>query len=294
MKYYFIILITCIMTNISAQTELHTLLPEKVNDWKASKDLQFTPESLYDYINGGAELYISYNFKNVLSRTYKNSNDEEIQVEIFDMQKPENAYGVFSQQREEETNKFGQGSQVVLGSIIFWKDNYFVSMMNHNETPQVKQGMLSIASAIDDNILQTGQKPEIIDYLSEQDLDASSIRFFKHYIWLNSYYYIADSNYFNIDEHVDAVLAKYNLGNPRPIALIIEYPGNKEAQVAWENVLQEIKALKKTEKYIMFEMQEGTLSGIKKHQNLVTGIFNASTEKFIHRLLDDILTNANR
>jgi hypothetical protein len=282
------------MTNISAQTELHTLLPEKVNDWKASKDLQFTPESLYDYINGGAELYISYNFKNVLSRTYKNSNDEEIQVEIFDMQKPENAYGVFSQQREEETNKFGQGSQVVLGSIIFWKDNYFVSMMNHNETPQVKQGMLSIASAIDDNILQTGQKPEIIDYLSEQDLDASSIRFFKHYIWLNSYYYIADSNYFNIDEHVDAVLAKYNLGNPRPIALIIEYPGNKEAQVAWENVLQEIKALKKTEKYIMFEMQEGTLSGIKKHQNLVTGIFNASTEKFIHRLLDDILTNANR
>jgi hypothetical protein len=282
------------MTNISAQTELHTLLPEKVNDWKASKDLQFTPESLYDYINGGAELYISYNFKNVLSRTYKNSNDEEIQVEIFDMQKPENAYGVFSQQREEETNKFGQGSQVVLGSIIFWKDNYFVSMMNHNETPQVKQGMLSIASAIDDNILQTGQKPEIIDYLSEQDLDASSIRFFKHYIWLNSYYYIADSNYFNIDEHVDAVLAKYNLGNPRPIALIIEYPGNKEAQVAWENLLQEIKALKKTEKYIMFEMQEGTLSGIKKHQNLVTGIFNASTEKFIHRLLDDILTNANR
>jgi hypothetical protein len=282
------------MTNISAQTELHTLLPEKVNDWKASKDLQFTPESLYDYINGGAELYISYNFKNVLSRTYKNSNDEEIQVEIFDMQKPENAYGVFSQQREEETNKFGQGSQVVLGSIIFWKDNYFVSMMNHNETPQVKQGMLSIASAIDDNILQTGQKPEIIDYLSEQDLDASAIRFFKHYIWLNSYYYIADSNYFNIDEHVDAVLAKYNLGNPRPIALIIEYPGNKEAQVAWENVLQEIKALKKTEKYIMFEMQEGTLSGIKKHQNLVTGIFNASTEKFIHRLLDDILTKANR
>ncbi len=46
-------------------------MPAEINGWKKSlKDTIYTPENLFEYINGGAELYISYNFKQLLTQKY--------------------------------------------------------------------------------------------------------------------------------------------------------------------------------------------------------------------------------
>lgn len=286
-------LILFVMAQLSAQSGLKHLLPSMVNGWHASDDKYYDPESLYDYINGGAELYISYGFKEVLSRTFTNADGEEIQVEIFDMQNPENAYGVFSQQREEEETQFGQGSQVVLGSIIFWKDRYFVSMMNHNETPEVKKGMREIAASIGSRIKNEGEKPDIIQYLPKDNLDPASIRFFKHYIWLNAYYYIAEENYFNIDKQTGAVLAKYNTGDPRTIMLLIEYPNKDETNAAWGSINEKIEGVTTGDSYLLFQMDGKNVSGLIQSGRFIAGIFNAPDEGTVHQLLMKTVNNIN-
>ena len=55
----------------------------------------FTGTALFGYINGGADLYYEYGFKELVSReiVYK---DEEFTVDIYTMDTPLNAFGIYS------------------------------------------------------------------------------------------------------------------------------------------------------------------------------------------------------
>ena len=63
---YVLILFTP-MSPKNSQTD-NELLPERIGSWTIDTEAVYTPENLYDYINGGAELYISYGFKKVYTR----------------------------------------------------------------------------------------------------------------------------------------------------------------------------------------------------------------------------------
>lgn len=48
------------------------LLPEEVNGWKLNKKEQsFTPINLFSYIDGAAELYLSYGFRGLHVRGFE-------------------------------------------------------------------------------------------------------------------------------------------------------------------------------------------------------------------------------
>ena len=87
----FIILVSCFINlllcmDVSGKN-IRALLPDSIDGWKKkTEDKFYTPENLYDYINGGAELYISYGFIEVISRTYYKENQPELKVEIFEME----------------------------------------------------------------------------------------------------------------------------------------------------------------------------------------------------------------
>ena len=79
----------------------YQILPDTIAGWKkADPPNLYTPGNLSTYIDGGAELYISYNFKNALSMKYMDSADNEIDVDIFDMGSAPDAFGVFAHSRE--------------------------------------------------------------------------------------------------------------------------------------------------------------------------------------------------
>ncbi|MCK4890483.1 MAG: hypothetical protein KAS97_11180, partial [Candidatus Aminicenantes bacterium] len=88
---------------IMAENDLRSLktisgsLPKDISGWKkSSTEGYYTPENLFEYINGNAELFISYGFRDLITFTYKKDESTEITVDIFDMGNPANAYGVFS------------------------------------------------------------------------------------------------------------------------------------------------------------------------------------------------------
>ncbi len=225
---------------VAGAGELAGLLPDNVSGWtKGEADREYDPETLYDYIDGGAELYISYNFQQVVSRRYSREDQPDIVVELFDMGNAGGAYGVFSQQREEENVQLGQGGQYIRGSLMCWKDRYFLSIMVLRETKEAAEAMTKIGEAVMAAIPDTGKKPELIGLLPEKGMVENGMKYFTHYIWQNSFYYISGEDIFGLGAGVHAVLARYGKPGKRIILLLIEYPDPSQSAEIFRDLRQD-------------------------------------------------------
>jgi len=71
------------------------LIPE---DYQLSRDESYDGTSLWGYMNGGADLYLEYGFEKLWVKEYKKEG-EILKLEFFRMNKPLNAYGIFSVNR---------------------------------------------------------------------------------------------------------------------------------------------------------------------------------------------------
>jgi hypothetical protein len=274
-----------------AQPKLRTLLPKAIQGWKASDQYRiYDSDNLFDYINGGAELYLSYSFRQLASRTYTSSGQPDIIVDVFDMGASKNAFGVFSQSRETIDDTFGQGSQYTEGLLLFWKDRFYVSILSSPETEESKEACLALARHIDNAIPATGPLPGIIALLPEDSLSEESIRFFQHYIWLNSHYFIADENILHIDKSTDAVLAKY--GDSPSILLLVEYANADDAKTGHDSFVKYYLPDKSENNVAQIEDQ--TWAGCERHDTLLTIVLAAPTKDAALTLMDAVRTRQRR
>jgi hypothetical protein len=271
----------------SQPTNLAGLLPDAVGAWRSGgDDKQFNPENLFDYINGGAELYLSYGFTEVLSRTYESPGQPEIIVDVFDMGSSENAFGVFSHSRETLGDEFGQGSQYTHGLMLFWKDRYYVSILASPETDETRKAVYDLAGSIDEAIPDEGPLPGIISLLPENSLVQSSVRYFHHHVWLNSHYYVADENILLIERDTNAVLAKYARDGGNELLLVIEYPDDGRAAAAEASFISHYAP--ELDKEEAAQIEDGTWVACRRAGVLLSIVFNASTEEAADELLDGV------
>ena len=224
---------------IKNKSNLIVLLPKNIDGWIISEKHQIsTKEKLYEYIDGGAELYLSYNFQNLVNCIYTAPNRVDIFVDIFDMGNSANAYGIFSHSREVIDTSFGQGAQYTSGQLLFWKDKYFISILASPETDISKQAVFNIAEKIDKSIKKEGSVPKIVELIPKEHLIEESIRFFHHYIWLNTYHFISNENILHINKNSDALLAKYEQQEKRILLLLIKYPKKRNARNAYNEFVE--------------------------------------------------------
>ena len=294
MKRFLIIATIVIASTISGAfsmekgiSDLTLLLPEEVDGWRAShKDGLYGRDNLYDYINGGAELYLSFGFKRVINRTYERPNQPDIVVDLFDMGTSKNAYGVFSHSMETVERAYGQGSQYSEGLLLFWKDRYYLSIMSYPETPESKKALLTLGKKIETAIKGNGPLPDILDLLPQDFLIPASIRYFRHYAWLNSHYFIADSNILQINDSTEGLLAKYKDGEEKFLLLLVEYKNSEDAHAAHANFVKHYLPELKQKKTVQIE--DGTWTACQLKENLIIIVLNVSEENRALRLIEDV------
>ena len=258
-------------------SDLALLLPDTILGWKVrGEDARYGRDTLYDYIDGGAELYLSYGFKGVINRTYVKANQPDMVVDIFDMDASQNAYGVFSHSMETVETTFGQGSQSSEGLVLFWKGQYYISIMAHPETAESKKALIDLAKKIDCAIAEEGPLPALLTLLPQSGLVRESIRSFHHHAWLNSHYFVADQNILHIDDTTDAVLAKYGEGTKRALLLLIQYPDHKAAHRAYDNFVKQYLPELSQKKSVKIE--DGTWTACHLAGSLLMAVFNAPQE----------------
>jgi hypothetical protein len=269
-------------------------LPDNLNGWSsapADRDV-YDRENLYDYINGGAELFLSYGFDRLASRRYARDGEPDILVDVFDMISSDNAFGVFSHSREVVESEYGQGSQYTEGLLLFWKGRYYVSILASPETDASRQTVFDLARIIDDSIASEGPLPGVLDLLPDDGLDERSVRFFRHYVWLNSHYYVADENILHIDETTDAVMAKYHHGESTPLLLIVRYPGDAEARDAYGEFTSQYLPDLAGAGGSAVRIEDGTWTGCRAQGDLIAIVFNARSENETHGLIAAVLDSS--
>lgn len=286
-KYIIGILSLILAVNLYAQTKSDPAgsIPSGIMGWKAEEsDRRFDNETLYDYIDGSAEMFLSFGFTHVFNRIYSRINQPDIILDIFYMNSSFDAYGVFTHSVGKHDKEFGQQSQRAEGAVIFWKANYYVSILSHPETPDSKEAIHKLASVIDDVIVKTGELPPVLDYLPQEGLLPESIRYFRHYNWINSHTFISNDNILNIDQKTHGILAQYKQGNDNAIFLIIMYPETGDAENALKKFISGYNnSLKPDETN---ELKEGFWTGVKTVKGFLIGVFNSSSKNYAADLIE--------
>ena len=86
--------------------------PDKIDCWSLADDPEsYDRETIFDYIDGAGEVYLSYDFREVGVFRYRCQDEPDLVLEIFDMGSPADAFGIFSYSRESETRGIGQDSE---------------------------------------------------------------------------------------------------------------------------------------------------------------------------------------
>ncbi len=267
-------------------------LPENIDGWKILTERSYNNETLYDYIDGGAELFLSFGFSKVFNRIYSKENQPDIMVDIFYMNTSYDAFGVFSFSSGKIENNFGQQSQEPHGAIIFWKNNFYISIISSIETEESKKAITQIAKLIDASIAETGPFPEIIKFLPTESLDKESIRYFRHYVWLNSHMFLSNENIFNINQNTQAVLALYNEKKNKPVLLVIKYPNNNDAVEAKEKFIKEYNP--KLKSSFVIKTKNSKWIGLELVNKFLIGVFNGTSKESVNNLLNSTKVIINK
>ncbi len=112
---------------------LEQLLPS-IPGWTLHGQPDFYgPENLFEYINGASESYLAYDFKGLLVAQYSRQKETEpvLTVEIYDMGRSENAFGIYSAERPTEGNFVHCGTEGYLeqGALQFFLGRYYIKIL---------------------------------------------------------------------------------------------------------------------------------------------------------------------
>ena len=161
----------------------------EVRGWIKHRPMQhFAGDALYEYINGGAEIYREYGFVRVVVQDYINDEGKSVSVELFQMASPESAYGMYTSKTGLEGKKVsvGNGGQLADYYMNFWKGSMLVTLTGFDETQETRTALGDIAECIDSKIPAGGDKPRIVAFLPEENLLAQSIKYFRGFLGLRN------------------------------------------------------------------------------------------------------------
>jgi len=89
----------------------------------------YKPDTLYQYIDGGADVYLLYDFQILLHQDFKRGA-AEVTVDIYDIGKPEDAFGIYSAERSPNYRYIPIGAEGYSskGVLNFFQDRYYVKL----------------------------------------------------------------------------------------------------------------------------------------------------------------------
>jgi hypothetical protein len=261
-------------------------LPAEAGGWKwDGKKMNHNPRTIFNYIDGAAELYLAYGFQNLAVRRFEKPGQPPIIAEVYEMRSSEEAYGIFSFEHQDEEASIGQGSEFGGGLLRFWKGKYFVSVYAEGESPGVEPAILSLGRAVAGSIKVTGPAPKLIDALPDgkAGLIEKSLRYLHSHVLLNQRFFVATQNILNLNPQTDAVLAQYLRDGRRIHLLLIRYPAEKEAEAALQNFKKTYMPESLDKAFLRTEDKKWT--GAKRQKEFVLIIFGGGSAKEAEELI---------
>jgi hypothetical protein len=280
----------------AASPKIGDLVPNEIDGWKADgEDGEYDRENLYDYIDGGAEVYLAYGYTSAFARRFTRAGQPAITADVFDMGSSEDAYGIFSFEREGKSVGVGQDSEYAAGFLRFWRGRYFVSILADKETPEAKGAVMSLGKAIADGIKDAGARPGMLAFLPQSTLIPASARFFHQKSGLDYHYLVADKNILNLGPKTNVLLAQFKTpvrGKPKVIPkaqlLLVQYPAAKDASLAYASFKKAYMPEAKASS--IMKTEDGKWVAARLNKTYVAIVFEAPDSVYANSLLDSIIS----
>lgn len=168
----------------------------QIEGWQVSEETRnYQPDNLFDYINGAAELFLTYNFQELHVKEYQQS-EKTVKIEVYRHATTLDAFGMYSQERYQDVDFMSIGAQAYGGDgyLNFLKDRYYVKLVAYH-TPI--ESLKLMASKMAELLDGKNQFPSELDLLPEKGRKPASEK------------YIAD-NYLGLSFLNQVVAADYN------------------------------------------------------------------------------------
>lgn len=155
------------------------VFPE-ISGWKKSGEVQtFNPKNLYEYINGAADLYLTYDFEELKVMDYENEKKAQVTVDVYRHKTPLHAFGIYSQERLPKANFLDIGIQGYYeeGFLNFLTGPYYVKISSVNTGPEDRQVLVMVAQKIAGHLGPKGSFPSIISAFPAEGKEKHSEKF---------------------------------------------------------------------------------------------------------------------
>jgi hypothetical protein len=148
-KILIYILINLILTPvIFAQGDIPKLKPGDILDGKIILTRIFDGNSLWGYIDGGADIYLEYGFDKLIAQEIS-WKELHFKVEIYKMKDAEAAFGIFSvSHRNCISRKVTKYSCTTAHQVQFAIGRHYVSVVNDNGSEQEQEVSLTLAKLV--------------------------------------------------------------------------------------------------------------------------------------------------
>lgn len=247
---------------------------------RAGEVITYGKETLYDYLNGGAELYFDYDIVSIASREYELPKDSGIEVSIYDMSDAGNAFGIYSIFAYAGADRADIGNDAIRtpATLDFWKGRYYCKLMAYGGAEGTEEIMDALARYIADRIPEAGTRPDLVGRLPEEGRIPGSEKYFVGPLGLNNIRYVASENVLALGDGTEGAVAEYGYGDMRYMGYLIAYPGPGTARAAFETYTSHIsrKAEEETSRngVYVYILEDGSAEAITLSGRHIAGAWD--------------------
>jgi hypothetical protein len=162
------------------QILLETLLPTVEGMESMESPQTYFPETLFEYINGAAEIYLSYDFKELIVAEYKKRDaSDSIAVEIYDMGNHRNSFGIYSAERYPDNEFMPLGTQgyVEEGALNFLVGRYYIKLLCFDCEEGSDKWLRAFSDGIVNRVEDKGGFPAFLEIFPKEGLIPNTEKF---------------------------------------------------------------------------------------------------------------------
>jgi hypothetical protein len=268
-KHLLILLLFCLPAMTAVRSNPRDLFPS-IKGWdREINDIVYDNYTLWEYIDGAADIYLSYDFENLFIATYTDSEGKKINVELYRHSSPENAFGIYSAERMTDYSFVDVGVQGYYesGILNFLSGQYYVKMASAGRPEAGKEAFLEIAAEVS-NVLETDNMwPPVLSMFPAEGKAA------------NAESYIA-RDFLGYSVLHSAFTAEYDIQEKFKM-FIIKLPDESQASSmlqSYTQLLNEDKITVEDGIYIIQDLFNGTVF-MALSSNYLIGIVNTSNKE---------------
>lgn len=172
---------------LQTESDADTLLAifgedKQLNGWSLQNNIRhYSSGGWVEDYPGMVQVFSEYGLQEFICLDFKSENDQVIAAVIHKLADNEGAYGLFSVSHSNGGNTAGYGDEAYenLRSVHFWKGRYYAKVSAETDDDFVRGGLSSVASYINNKIIDKGERPGIIEILPEEGFVTEKTRYYR-------------------------------------------------------------------------------------------------------------------